>query len=44
MNDEDSQSFSNWVNEVGFGNYADHDSIPIVPYDQYITYDINNDR
>lgn len=28
--DEDKQSYSSWIDEVGRGNFADHDSIPIV--------------
>ncbi len=30
--DEDMQSYADWVEEVGYGNVADHDSIPIVFY------------
>lgn len=30
MNDEDKQSYAHWIEDVGWGNYADHPSLPIV--------------
>ena len=30
MNDEDKLSFDGWIKEVGWGNWADHESIPVV--------------
>ena len=42
MNNEDTQSFSSWINDVGYGNYADHESIPIV-YEGYKDDDNDDD-